>query len=82
MNITTERLISLISDALDPDEAITLDSSTENIPEWDSLGHLSILTSLDDATGGAASSISDLGEATSVKDIISILKNENLINES
>ena len=48
--------------------------------EWDSLGHLSILTALDDATGGKASSISDLGDASSVSEIISILDGESLID--
>ena len=38
----------------------------------DSLGHLSVLTALDDATGGKASSLSDLSEATSVTKIVNI----------
>ena len=82
MSITKESLINLISEALDSDEAITDESSMENIPDWDSLGHLSILTSLDAATEGKASAISDLGDTESVKEIISILQNENLIDES
>jgi acyl carrier protein len=82
MKITTEGLITIITNALDADDVITEDSSTDNIPEWDSLGHLSVLTSLDQATEGEASAISDLGDASSVKDIISILKKENLIDES
>ncbi len=82
MKITTEELITIITDALDADDLITDESSMDNIPEWDSLGHLSILTSLDQATEGKASSLSDLGDTTSVKEIISILNKENLINES
>lgn len=82
MKITNKELISLITDALDADDTITLDSSMDNIPEWDSLGHLSILTSLDQATEGKASSVSDLGDSSSVNEIISILKSENLIDES
>lgn len=82
MKITNEELITLITDALDADDTITLDSSMDNIPEWDSLGHLSILTSLDQATEGKASGVSDLGDTSSVKEIISILKSENLIDES
>ena len=82
MKITTEGLITIITDALDADDVITVDSSMENINEWDSLGHLSVLTSLDQATEGKASAISDLGESSSVKEIISILRKENLIDES
>ena len=82
MKITTEGLITIITNALDADDVITEDSSTDNIPEWDSLGHLSVLTSLDQATEGEASAISDLGDASSVKEIISILRKENLVDES
>ncbi|MDB9900835.1 hypothetical protein OAD37_03485 [Gammaproteobacteria bacterium] len=82
MKITEDGLISLITNALDADDVITLDSSMDNIPEWDSLGHLSILTSLDEATEGKASSLSELGDSTSVNAIISVLGKENLIDES
>ena len=82
MKITKDDLISMIANALDADDVITLDSSMDNIPEWDSLGHLSILTSLDEATEGKASSLSQLGDSTSVNAIISVLGNENLIDES
>lgn len=75
-------LFTLISIALDSDKEIDTSSSMENIVEWDSLGHLSILTSLDKATEGKASSIPKLGDVKSVKEIISILVEEKLINEN
>ena len=81
MKITKDELISLITNALDADDDITLDSTMDDISEWDSLGHLSILTSLE-ATDGKASSLSELGDSSSVNEIISILEKENLINES
>ena len=37
MKITTEGLITIITNALDADDVITEDSSTDNIPEWDCL---------------------------------------------
>ena len=82
MKITKDELVSIITNALDPDDVITLDTTMDDIPEWDSLGHLSILTSLDEATDGKASSLSELGDSYSVNEIISILKKENLIDES
>tara|TARA_B100000795_G_scaffold243462_1_gene207390 strand:+ start:777 stop:1025 length:249 start_codon:yes stop_codon:yes gene_type:complete len=82
MKITKKDLISLITNALEAENQITGESSMDNIPEWDSLGHLSVLTSLDLVTDGKASAISELGDATSVNAIINILKNENLIDES
>jgi len=81
MKISKDNLILLIKEAIDADDEITLDSSMENVPEWDSLGHLSVLTALDDYTEGKASSISALGDASSVSEIISILGSENLIDE-
>lgn len=72
-------LFLLIKDALDADDDIDMDSSSENIPEWDSLGHLSVLTALDDATDGKASSLSDLSDATSISKIVDILESQELI---
>ena len=72
-------LCILIKEALDADDNIDINSSSDNIPEWDSLGQLSVLTALDDATGGKASSLSDLSEATSVTKIVDILKSNEII---
>jgi len=82
MKITKAALITLITDALDAEDPITGESSMDSVPEWDSLGHLSVLTSLDQATDGKASAISELGESSSVDMIFNILKNENLVDES
>lgn len=72
-------LCTLIKEALDADDNIDINSSSDNVPEWDSLGHLSVLTALDDATDGKASSLSDLSEATSVIKIVDILKSSEII---
>ena len=82
MKITKNDLISLITNALEAENQITGESSMDNIPEWDSLGQLSVLTSLDHATEGRASLISELGESTSVNKIFNVLKNADLIDES
>lgn len=82
MKIKKNSVTSLIKNAIDAESEITHESSMDDVPEWDSLGHLSILTSLDQATDGKASSISNLGDASSVSEIISILDSENLIDES
>ena len=72
-------LFLLIKDALDAEGEVDMDSSADSIPEWDSLGHLSVLTALDNATDGKAASISDLGDATSVIAIVEILKVNGLL---
>ena len=77
--MTKDELFLLIKDALDADNEIDINASADNIPEWDSLGHLSVLTALDDATDGKASSLTDLSNATSVTEIVNILEAQEII---
>jgi acyl carrier protein len=77
--MNNDDLISLIKDALEV-EHVDLNSSMDTIDEWDSLGHLSILSAIDEKLDGKASDISDLASATSVEKIITILKKNSLMN--
>lgn len=72
-------LLSLIKNALEV-EYIDLSSSMDTIEEWDSLGHLSILSAIDERLDGNASDISDLASATSVEKIINILEKNSLMS--
>ena len=58
---------------------IDMKSSSRNIEEWDSLGQLSILTTLDKRFKNKASKLTKLATAETVKDIVSILKKAKLI---
>ncbi|URQ73747.1 hypothetical protein M9C82_01040 [SAR86 cluster bacterium] len=81
--ITQETLFDAISKALDVDSSkVNLDSSIDTIEEWDSLGSLSILTSLDELSDGETSKIEDISSAASCKDIIDLLKVHNLYDPS
>lgn len=73
-----EKIKNIIADALGLDN-VNDDNSMENTEEWDSLGHLSILSAIDRELDGKASEINDLANASSVKQIINILKKNNLI---
>jgi acyl carrier protein len=77
--MTKNDLLALIKDALVTDDEIDMNSSADNVSEWDSLGHLSVLTALDDATDGKASSLSELSDATSVAEIVNILELQEII---
>ena len=57
---------------------INLNSSYKNINKWDSLGHLNILTELDNSLNGKALKLAGLAKAYSVKEIIKILKTHKL----
>jgi acyl carrier protein len=73
-----EDIINIIKDALKVDK-ITIESSVDNVEEWDSLGHLSILVALDKEFDGRLASISDLATADSVEKVILTLENKNFI---
>lgn len=68
-----EELLALIQDALELQEAVAEGDSVDTLEAWDSLGQLQILLRLDQATGGEASSIEELGGATSVAKLMEIL---------
>lgn len=81
--ITQETLFEAISKALDVDSSeVNFDSSIDTIEEWDSLGSLSILSSLDELSDGETSKIEDISTAVSCKEIIELLKTHNLYDPS
>ena len=75
-----ENLFKIISEALDVD-SVDEDSSMGNLDEWDSLGHLSVLSAIDRELDGKASKLTAFASASSVNAIIKILEENNLIKE-
>lgn len=75
-------LLDKIADALELEPgSVTAESSSEDIEDWDSLGHITILGMLDDATGGASADLVDLTQATSAGEIIGILSENGLLEK-
>ena len=72
-------LIKLIKKSLKTKQKIVINSKSNNIEEWDSVGHLILLSNLDKQLKGATSNIADIATADSVKKIINILKKNKLI---
>lgn len=68
-----------ISEALevDPDN-ININLKLGDLEKWDSLGHLTILFTLDSLTGEKASEIKDFGSLGSLQDIWDALVNAGL----
>lgn len=77
--MTKDELVELISTALG-DDNVNEDSSMENTDAWDSLGHLSLLTAIDNRLQGSAASISGLASATSVPAIAQLLIENKLLD--
>lgn len=77
--LTENDLLKLIEKSLKLKKKISFSSNSVNTPEWDSLGHLSILTALDKKLKGKTSKLAALAEADSVSKIIKILISNKLI---
>ena len=78
--ISENEVLEILRNALEIEkEDIGLDSSSENLEAWDSIGHLSILAGLDSALDGTAAEIADLATADSVRKILHVLKDNALV---
>lgn len=78
---TKDVVISTIEIALELQKgSLNIDTRMGSIEQWDSLGHLSILSSLDILFDGLIGPISNISEAQSVEDILNILIENKLIN--
>ena len=79
--INSNKVIEIVGKALEVDsELISIESSSDNAEEWDSLAHLTILLELDRHLDGKAGNINDLATATSVRLILELLKKHDLIS--
>jgi len=78
--MTEKELFQLVSESLEVSvEKINLESSQDKIEEWDSLGHLSILSSLSKDLGDSIKSVKGLGTCESLSCIVKILKSASLL---
>lgn len=80
MTFSEKEILNFIGEALEiGKKKISINSSSKNIENWDSLGQLNILTKLDKKFSGKAFTIKELVKANSAKKIVSILKLHKLI---
>ena len=78
--ITEEAVLNIIQNALKlKEKRLTVNSSMQDVEEWDSLGHLSILVVLDKFFDGKVGGIKELAGADSIQKILQILKDNSLI---
>ena len=71
-----QRLVEIVSEALETE--VSMNSDVETVPQWDSLGKLSILTALDQATNGKAGAIANLVRCNSMTDLAECLKSNGI----
>lgn len=77
--MSDKELFKIIKKALGV-KNISEKTTSNNLLEWDSLGHLSILSALDKATKGKVGKIAGLSDCYSVKKIKYLLKKNKLLN--
>ena len=74
------KIIEIVESALALGKGeIDINSSSDNIEKWDSLGQLSILSSMDELFDGKIADIPDIANANSIKSIVSLLKENKLL---
>jgi acyl carrier protein len=77
---TDETILNIIQNALKlKEKRLTVNSAMQDVEEWDSLGHLSILVALDKFFDGKIGGIKELASADSIQKILQILKDNSLI---
>lgn len=78
--ISAANVIASIEQALNIQAGSVQDlTSADQIEAWDSLGHLSILVTLDKLFDGQLTRIGEMADANSVPKIISVLENHRLL---
>ena len=77
---TESEIFEIIQKALGVNDLqVTMESSANSIPEWDSLGQINIIVALDKVLEGKVSELQEMATAGSVRKIVEILKGKSLI---
>ena len=80
MGVITEKdVLEVIKSALNLKKDVNLNMSMKDLEEWDSLGHIAILSALDKTFDGKVASITAIAASDSVGAIVEILKANGLI---
>ena len=73
MTVTIEKIIEIVEAALELSPGtVNADSTTESLDAWDSLGHISILVSLDKELGDISERQPEVATAKSIQEIFEL----------
>jgi len=76
--ITEQELIDIVANVLGVDKALlTLDTTTSDLDEWDSLGHIALLQEMHKVFEGRFSASGLLASAISIKELLDALNSED-----
>tara|TARA_B100001564_G_scaffold356758_1_gene371579 strand:+ start:868 stop:1110 length:243 start_codon:yes stop_codon:yes gene_type:complete len=77
--LNLKKIIKIVAKSIKVKEKnISLTSKMGDFEDWDSLGHLKILSEIDKITKGKASLIGNLAQQNSVSNIYKVLKKNKL----
>ena len=77
---TQEEVFLIIQKALELKSGVlSIKSSSNDVKNWDSLGHLNILVALDSSFDGKISKIKEMATANSIKSIINLLNKNSFL---
>ena len=66
-----QKILNVIAKSLELDNSqITIETTSNDLEEWDSLGHLSLLMELDKAFNDVSEKAPQLASASTVKEIV------------
>ena len=69
-----EEILKVVSNALEVDlSEISIESTSNDFAEWDSLGHLNLLNELDNNFNNITDRASELESVSSVKEIVDLI---------
>lgn len=72
--ITEDQVISIVAKALEVEKSsINLSTKSSDLPEWDSLGHLAVLSKISEEIGDQYNESQELASSSSVKEIFDCL---------
>ena len=73
------KLFSIFSEAIGTEiNQISFETSSDNTPDWDSLGHLTFLSALDEETNGKTTEIAELTNANNLQQVFDILTKNDI----
>ena len=79
--MTKSEFLTAIADALEIDAAlVSMDLRSGDLPEWDSLGHLTILSNLDSSLDGRVADIENFGALLSLREMWMALERAGLVS--
>jgi acyl carrier protein len=77
----TAEFLDVLCDALNRDHgSVTLDDTQKTLEEWDSVGHLSIIATIDSALGVSPDE-AELRDFTSIRQLVDVLKRKGALED-